>query len=185
MHSLPPDWTMADAMTALDSFFDDLDAIGRGGLATYRKYPPQFLIDHDARATANCIYSHMVALAEQRLTGRPGVVFKEIRGLKVWIIGDKTAIRFKKMDEDGRSRNYPTKQAKDYDRQMQLPGLPSPPLNLTVGYLADPTGTEVLRVQVARPLGKMIEWCAAIVPPTERVASGKRWIDVTRQAQAV
>lgn len=180
-----PEWTMTDAMGALDTILDDLDAIGRGGLATYRQYPPQFLLDHDARAAASCIYSHMVVQAEARLNDRSGVVPLEIRGLKVWVIGEVAAIRFKKMDEDGQTRNYPTKQARDYDRQAQLPGLPAPPLNLTVGYLADPTGTEVVRVQVARPSGRRISWCAAIVPVVERAAEAPRWIDVTRQGRAL
>jgi len=178
-----PEWTMFDAMSSLDPHFDDIDAICRNSLATYRQYPPEFLLDHDPRAAANCVYAHMVARADERLTGRPGVRFVNIRGLKVWVIGEVATIRFKKMDEDGRSRNYPTKQTRDYDRQLQLPGLPHPPLNLVVGYLPDPTGTEVQRVQVARPSGRQIDWCAAIVPFEERVHGGARWIDVTRQGR--
>lgn len=161
------EWTMIDAMASLDPILDDLDVIARGGLAKYRQYPPELLVDHDARAAASCIYCHMVADAEARLSDRADVVPKNVRGLKVWIVGQVAVIRFKKMDEDGRSRNYPTKQARAYDKQAQLPGLPSPPLNLVVGYLPDPTETEVLRVQVARPLGKGIDWCTALVPATE------------------
>lgn len=178
-----PEWTIFDAMSALDPFFDDIDGVCREGLATYRRYPPEFLVDHDARAQASCIYAHMVARAAERFAERPGVVFKDIRQLKVWIIGEVATIRFKKMDEDGRSRNYPTAQTLDYDRQMQLPGLPSPPLNLVVGYLPDPTGTEVQRVQVARPSGRRIDWCAAIVPVEDRAVGGARWIEVTRQGR--
>ena len=127
----------------------------------------------------------MVAIADDKLTGKPGVVFKNIQGLKVWIVADKATIRFKKMDEDGRSRNYPTKQAKAFDRQMALPGIPHPPLNLVVGYLLDPTGTKVERVQVAMPAGKAINWCAAIVPTSDQIVGQPRWIDVTRQARAL
>lgn len=175
-------WSMDDAMGALDPIFDELDAICRGGLARYREYPAEVLLEHSRRTAANCVYDHMAVDAERRLLDCAGVVFKDIRGLKVWIVGQVVTIRFKRMDEDGRSRNYPTKQAQDYDRQMQLPGLPSPPVNLTVGYLPNATETEVVRVQVARPLGKMIDWCAAIVPPPERLVGQPRWYDVTRQA---
>jgi len=178
------EWTQADAMAELDPFFDQLDLICRGGVARYREYPPELLIEHDSRTTANCIYSHMVTLAGAHLTDQPGIVHKVIRGLKVWIIGDRATIRFKRMDEDGRSRNYPTKQARDFDRQLPLPGFPLPPLNLVVGYLPDPTGTVVERVQVAKPAGKTIDWCAAIVPTSDRIVGQPRWIDVTRQARA-
>lgn len=180
-----PDWTIEDAMSSLDPIFDEIDAICRGGLATYRRYPPEFLLEHQPRAAANCIYDHMLADAERRLNDRKGVVFKNIRGLKVWIVGEVATIRFKKMDEDGKSRNYPTKQAQDYDRQRQLPGLPSPPLNLVAGYLPDATGTEVVRVQISRPLGKSIDWCAAIIPVSGHIPGARRWEDVTRQARGL
>ncbi len=176
------DWTIEDAMGALDPHFDVIDAICRNGLSTYRRYPAEFLLEHSSRAAATCTYDHMVAEAERLLTGRERVVFKDIRGLKVWIVDDKAVVRFKKMDEDGRSRNYPTKQAKEYDKQQQLPGLPSPPLNLVAGYFPDPTGTEVVRVQVSRPLGKAIDWCAALVPAVERRVGEPRWTIVNARA---
>lgn len=178
-----PEWTQHDAMAQLDPYFDELDTICRGGLARYQEYPADIRIEHDTRAAAANIYTHMVALAENLLTDKPGVVFKTIRNLKVWIIGEKATIRFKKMDEDGRTRNYPTKQARDFDRQLPLPGIPFPPLNLVVGYLPNALGTDVERVQVARPAGKAVDWCAAIVPTDERIVGQARWVDVTRQAR--
>jgi hypothetical protein len=175
------EWTQDQAMSQLDPYFDELDAICHGGLDRYQQYPADVRIEHDGRAAAACIYTHMVTLADELLTDKSGVVFKNIRGLKVWIIGERATIRFKKMDEDGRTRNYPTKQAREFDRQMSLPGIPNPPLNLVVGYLANPLGTGVDRVQVARPSGKVIDWCAAIVPTDERIIGQPRWVDVTRQ----
>lgn len=176
------EWVQNDAMSQLDPFFDELDAICRGGLARYQDYPADIRIEHDGRAAAACIYTHMVKLADDLLSDRQGVVRKTIRGLKVWIIGETATIRFKKMDEDGRTRNYPTKQARDFDRQLALPGIPYPPLNLVVGYWPNALGTDVQRVQVARPQGKEINWCAAIVPTDDRIVGQPRWIDVTRQA---
>jgi hypothetical protein len=86
------------------------------------------------------------------------------------------------MDEDGKTKNYPTKQAKDYDAQRELPGLPLPPVRLTAGYWLDRTGQIINRVQIARPDGKRLPiWCAAIVPPEQRKAGERIWIDVTRQ----
>ena len=179
-------WSQVEAMDSLDPLLDDIDAICRGAHALYRSYPADIRLEHDPRAEASCIYAHMLAAAERRITGRDGVTALDIRGLKLWVVSEAAAIRFKKMDEDGRSRNYPTKQAQAYDKQMQLPGLPAPPLNLVAGYVLDPTGTEVLRVQVARPLGKMlIDWCAAVVPASERVPGQRRWVDVTRQSRAL
>lgn len=178
------EWSQADAMDALDPLFDDINAICREAHALYQSYPSNIRVEHDRRAEASCIYAHMVAGAERRITGQSGVAALDIKGLKLWVVGGVAAVRFKKMDEDGRSRNYPTKQTQAYDKQEQLPGLPAPPLNLVAGYLLDATGTEVIRVQVARPSGrKTIEWCAAIVDASARGAGRKRWVDVTRQGR--
>lgn len=178
-----PDRTMGDIMQDIDHLLDDLDASCRHGLLTYRRYPAEFLIEHDARASAANIYCHMLADAERRLLGVRGIVPLDIRGLKVFLVEDKAVLRLKRMDEEGRSRRYPTKQAKDYDRGVQFAELPPPAVRLTVGYLADPTGTSVERVQVAKPMGREIDWCAAIVPLTGRAPGAKRWIDVTRQGR--
>lgn len=177
--------TQADAMSVLDPIFDDLDAVCRLAHAKYRGYPGDVLIEHDQRAEACCIYAHMLAEAERRLTERSEVVALNIKGLFLWVVSDAVTIRFKKMDEDGRSRSYPTKQAKAYDQQSQLPGLPAPPVNLVVGYLPDATSSEIVRIQVARPRDrKSMEWCAALIPTPEQVVGRPRWIDVTRQASA-
>jgi hypothetical protein len=178
-----PEWTQDQAMSQLGPYFEKIDTICRGGLARYREYDPAILIEHDSRAAANCIYAHMVALADQLLTDAPGVVFKNIKGLKVWILGERATVRFKKMNEDGRWKNHTSGQQREFDRQLQLPGIPYPPLNLVAGYWPNALGTGVERVQVARPAGRAIDWCAAIVPGDERVAGQPRWVDVTRQAQ--
>lgn len=168
-------------MSALDpALLDDFDQICRHGHRTYRSYPAIHLVEHDGRAAAACTYSHMYEEAERRWTDRPEVKSVDVRGRKVWLVGDFAVLRLKKTDEDGRSRNYPTKQDKDYDRGLPLPGLPPPAVRLTVGYVLDPTQTEIVRVQVSLPRGKEIEWCAAIIPASTGTG-GKRWTDVTRQ----
>lgn len=180
-----PQRSMAEVFEALgDELLDDFDAITREAHATYRAYAPAVLIEHDARAQATCTYSHMAAGADKRFMDRGGVRLIELRGLKLWLFDRASiVIRFKKMDEDGRSRNYPTKQAKDFDAQLELPGLPPKPLRLTVGYLLDKTGTEFVRTQVARPDGREAMWCGAIVPQEARQPGERIWEDVTRQSR--
>lgn len=175
--------SMEEIMETLDGLYDDLDEIPRLAFEIYRQYPPRVLVEHDSRAAASCIYCHMVAETERRWMGRRGIVQLDIRGLRVWLIGDVAVLRWKKMDEDGRSRNYPTKQARDYDFGEPLPGLPPPAVRLSAGYLLDPTQTEFIRSQIAKPAGSGTEWCAAIVPSRETTLGEKRWHDVTRQHQ--
>lgn len=177
-----PDRSMIETLDSLgETLLDELDDIVRAADARYRTYRTEDLIEHDVRAQAACTYCHMLADADRRFDGRPRVRPLDIRGLKLWLFEDSNAvIRLKKMDEDGRSRNYPTRQAKDFDGQKELPGLPMPPVRLTAGYLLDATGTFV-RTQVARPNGKVPLWCGAIVPREDRKAGERIWVEVTRQ----
>lgn len=181
-----PDRSMLEILDALgEDIVSELDEIARAGHSRYRAYRPEDLIEHDVRAQASCTYAHMLAEGDRRFLGRPRVRTLDIRGLKLWHFEDAGAVvRLKKMDEDGRSRNYPTKQAKAFDRQMELPGLPAPPTRLTAGYVLDATGTAFFRSQIAMPSGKNALWCAAIVPREERVVGERIWVDATRQARA-
>ncbi len=171
-----------DDMQIIEHLLDDLDQIARIAHSAYQSYDAAVLLEHSIRAAATCTYDHMVAEADRRWTDRAGIVPGDLRGLKYWVIGPSGAcaiLRLKKMDEDGRSRNYPTKQAKNFDRQAYIPGLPDPAVRLTAGYYLD-EANQFVRTQIARPRGKEIQWCAAIIPP---VAPGERatWEDITRQ----
>jgi hypothetical protein len=172
--------SLDDEMKRIEHLLDDLDAIPRSAWETYRRYPAEIRVEHSSRAAATCTYDHMDAEAARRLLGRAGIVQKDISGQKLWIVEDKAVVRFKKMDEDGRSRNYPTKQARTFDRGLPLPGLPTPAVRLTVGYLLDITQSEYVRTQVSKPRARGVEWCVAIVPAVGGGA-GKQWVDVTRR----
>jgi hypothetical protein len=178
-----PSRSLNATMEALEPFLDDFDQITRGAHSRYRTYDPAILIEHDARAQAACTYAHMNAEAGRRFLGRSGIKELEIRGLKLWLFEETNAVvRLKKMDEDGRTRNYPTKQAEDFDRGYDLPNLPMPPVRLTAGYLLDRTNTQFERTQIARPIGsKRTKWSAAIVPLETRRAGERIWVEVTGQ----
>ncbi len=178
-----PQRSMDETLEALGSALEEFDQITRAAHARYRAYAPADLIELDGRAQASCTYCHMDADANRRFLDRVGIRPLEIRGLRLWLFDDANAVfRLKKMDEDGCTRNYPTKQAKNFDRGYDLPGLPMPPVRLTAGYLLDATGTTFIRTQIARPVGrKKTMWNAAVVPTEERVAGERIWKDVTRQ----
>jgi hypothetical protein len=177
-----PTRTIIQIMDSLDPFLDEFDQVTRAAHARYRAYRPEDLIELDSRAQAVCTYCHMVADADRRLLGKEGIRPIDVRGLKLWLLEEANAvIRWKKMDEDGNTRNYPTQQARDFDAGRDLPGLPMPPVRLTVGYLLDLTGVELIRTQVARPAGKRTMWCAAIVARESRKPGERVWVDVTRQ----
>jgi hypothetical protein len=174
-------------MGRLEPFLDEFSAVTTSAHKTYRAYPPAILVEHTARAAASCTYDHMVAEAERRFVSRTDVRPLVLSGLKLWLIGTDldlhTVIRWKKMDDSGRSRSYPTKQAKAFDFMDDLPGLPPQPTRVTIGYVLDASNTQIKRVQIARPNGRSVDWCAAIVPMEERVAGAMIWQDVTQQSR--
>lgn len=181
------DRSMDQILESITDLLDHFDKIARLAHAKYKTYAiGDIAVEHDARAQAACTYAHMVAEADRRLNALPRVETLEIRGLKLWLFKDSDVVfRLKKMDEDGRTSNYPTTQARDYDAGKELPGLPYPPIRLTAGYLLDRAGMEVVRTQIARPDGSRIAWCAAIVPITERAVGAPAWTDVTNQGRFV
>lgn len=180
-----PQRTIDEILNALgDSAIDEIAGIIRAGHERYTAYEPANLLELDVRAQAACTFCHMHAEADRRLMGRAGIRPIDYRGgLKLWLYESANiVVRLKKMDEDGRSRNYPTKQAKAYDAQEELPNLPIPPVRLTAGYWLDATGQVINRVQIARPDGKRAPtWCIAVVPQEKRKAGERIWIDVTSQ----
>jgi hypothetical protein len=177
--------TLEETMADLGDLLNEFDQIARGAHARFRAYQPADIIELDSRAQATCTYCHMVAEAERRFTGKDGIRPFEINGLKLWFFEkENVVVRLKKMDEDGLVRNYPTKQAKDFDRGYDLSGLPMPPVRLTAGYFLDPTGTNFIRTQIARPMGcRRTMWVAAVVPQEERNIDECAWRDVTRQGR--
>jgi hypothetical protein len=176
---------MAETLDSLGTFPDDFDQITRAAHARYQAYEAQVKLELDARAQAACTYCHMVAEADRRFLDRVGMRLLDLSGLRLWLIEEaNVVVRFKKMDEDGLTRNYPTKQARDFDRGFDLPGLPLPPVRLTAGYLLDATGTTFVRTQIARPMGqRRTMWCGAVIPLELRKDGERAWEDVTRQAR--
>ena len=106
--------SMDTVMSGFDpTILDEFDQICRTAHARYRQYPATALIEHDGRTAAACTYSHMYEEAMRRWDGRAGIKPLDVRGRKVWVIGDHAVIRLKKTNQDGRARNYPTKQDRD------------------------------------------------------------------------
>lgn len=176
-----PDRSMDEVLNSLgDERLDGFDRILRAAHSAYRSYSPEQLIEHSARTAASVTYDHIVAEADRVYIDDPDVRTLDVRGLKLWLFGDNEVVRFKRMDESGRSRRYPTQQAEAFDAGDELPGLPPPPTRLTVGYLLDATGVRFIRSQIARPYGDGVEWCAVIVPPEDRIPGEKIWTEISR-----
>lgn len=171
-------------MPRLEPYLDSFDAILRHGHAVYERYPPEIAVDHDASTQAHCTNRHILAEAHRIFGELPDVRSINVNGLQVWLLEASDAVvRFKKTDENGAHSNYQTQQIRAFDRGDELPGLPSLPVRVTVGYLLNATGTEYVRSQISLPTNRGAIWCAAIVPPSERDVGKAAWYEVTRQGR--
>jgi len=77
-------------------------------------------------------------------------------------------VRLKKLDEDGVSRNNPTKQVIDFKRQEAIPGLEADH-HLEVGYILNPTQDHIQSVELVCPSGEGgVYWMAEVTPKATR-----------------
>ena len=109
---------------------------------------------------------------QQEFIDEDGFNFLDIRGLSVLNIRDELVIRVKKVDQNGRHRNYQTQQQIDFDAQQELPGLPPAATRIIIGYQPDIAFSEVERVIVRRPKGR---WVSQIIDSGESA----EWTDIT------
>jgi|SRR5579884_2871797 len=123
---------------------------------------PLFVMDLDPRARANIINSHVVASVEKRFAKVKGVRLTRDHGFLVLIIGERIVVRFKKLDEKLRSRNYMTNQQWKLYYQEDLPGLPPGATVVIAGYRLDPTGMLLNDVHVVCPVGSQNKWAIPV-----------------------
>jgi hypothetical protein len=128
--------------------------------------------EHDDRATACAVWCHLWSAFQQEFTGESGFHFLEHRGLKALNIKDLVVLRVKKVDANGRHRNSDTQQQRAFDKQDELPNMPSAASRIVMGYQPDLAFSQVERVTIRRPLGS---WVSQVVEINDSCS----WVDIT------
>lgn len=163
-------------MTALEPYFGRLTDIYRSAVDLYNnETSARARAEHDARAALCAIYSHAWKGYMREFVEEPGFHFMTVKGLNVLNIRDILVARAKSVDANGRHANHDSKQQRDFDRQISIPGLPPEAVRVVIGYSLDPAFSEVERVIVRRPMGKSTAWSAQIVSLGDLMA----WQDIT------
>jgi tryptophan 2,3-dioxygenase len=162
-------------MKLAEPLLSDLHAVWHHAFEMYQRMPAEFTAEHDDTTVANCIRSHAWTEVLRRFDGRSGFVLMRLRGLNLLLHKDETVWRFKLVDGAGRHSNYQTQQQRDFDDQLELPGIPPAAVRLTSGYQPDEAAQAIERIVVARPLGPSIRWVAQV-----NVIDGtSTWTDIT------
>ena len=100
--------------------------------------------------------------AQERFLGDPSLRFLVVskpgsRGFKALYIHDKLLVRFKKLDEGGRAKNYRTPHQEEYDSQLPMDEVPQA-TRIVVGYVLDEFHTGFAKIQITCPLNDGFLW---------------------------
>lgn len=106
---------------------------------------------YEKRTKAGVIRDIIVDLAKTEFGFDDDVNFLIGKHDTLMKVGESYILRFKKLLEDLSTSNYPTPRAQAYVQQMEIPGIPSKPLRLEIGYLPDPFITEIKGIYIVCP----------------------------------
>ena len=129
----------AEVERLLADHINDIWEIVNGGYKDYvDSYDERHKLLHCPTTKASIIHDHQVARAATYAFKNSvfGTKLLEFSKLKILLIGDKFAIRFKKLNPDKKSSNQPTQQVKDFLSQEALPGIHTTH-NLEAGYIVN------------------------------------------------
>lgn len=162
-------------MSLLEPYFERVTRVYEAAVALYNSdVTPRARADHDNRAALGAIYRHAWKGLEREFIDEPGFHFFDLRGLLLLNIRDQIVGRTKRVNGNGRHVNADTRQQKDFDRQLPLPGIPPAAVRVVIGYELDIAMSKVERVIVRRP-SPSGRWVAQIVCLDEQFV----WEDIT------
>ena len=140
----------------------------------------RYALRHE-RTRANVLWAFIQNDADKAFENTPIRKFERY-GTYLFTLGESSPIvfRFKKMDEDGFSQNFPTRFSLDYNEQLELPDVPST-IRVDIGYVLNDLKTEIEKVLISRRDGNRILWKHEI---SERVAAEVSNIYDARQQRA-
>lgn len=145
------------AARELQGHLEGLRSIIKGGWDDYMGYENKFRVAHCSVTRASIVHDHQVDRASQYAEISNGVQLIDIAKMKILYIGEKYAVRFKKLSSDKRSSNQPTQQVIDFRQQEQMAGLPET-YNFEAGYILNSLETEIESIHLVCPNGPGIYW---------------------------
>lgn len=145
----------------LSHHLDALDEMVRGAWNDYMAMPAKYLVTFGARSRASGVHDLLLSRAAVYAEATPGVRYFKRNLMHGLVIDGKYAIRFKKFDDENRSRNQPTTQVAEFRSQVELDGIDAAH-HLEVGYVLDWLNTEIADVRLACPAGQGNAWVVSV-----------------------
>ncbi len=119
------------------------------------------------RSRSSLVHDHMLSRAASYAAKSDGVRYFERQLMHGLIIMGKYALRFKKLDDEGLSRNHPTLQVTEFRSQIELEGVDAAH-HLEIGYVTDDLGTCVEDVRLTCPSGRGNAWSVSVIGATAK-----------------
>jgi hypothetical protein len=168
------DTSAAACRRILEPYHSQLWEIAAGGVACFRSLPAehQLILASSKRCHRTMVWQFMMWEAARLLSATPNVLPLRKFETTNYEIDGRVLVRFKKLDPDGMSSNYPTPRALSFvgDEQYELfEAMWSAPLRVDVGYVLDKTGLGVELILVSRRRGSKVDWIYPIPAPANGV----------------
>jgi hypothetical protein len=116
---------------------------------------------------ANVINALMHDEAQLNLVPLDGVKVIPNVNTPGYLVSDEVFVRFKALDQDGLSRNYPTQRSLAFNANESLEGIPATALRVDCGYQLNELQTEIKAVLVVHRSGAHAAWSFSIDAPAD------------------
>lgn len=127
------------------------------GLDRMAELPPNLRVPLGKRELAAMLNCYVVDDAKKHVDLVSGVRLHEDHGFPTFVVEGKASLRIKKINNEGKPSNYPTKQQREVQYQMELPGI-GPATWVTFGYRLDELWREIKQVSFVCWRGNHLRW---------------------------
>lgn len=163
--------------SALGPYHAKIESVVRGAWMEWvalQRHLPQ---PASKRASANMVWDFMVQKAREAFDGDSSVRVIELHQTCHFVFRESVLLRFKKADEQGLSRNYPTQRALSfYERE---PDLFDAPIPVEVVYVLNRLATALSSVQVVARNKASILWAYDL-----QTTTGDNVVELPRPSRA-
>jgi hypothetical protein len=137
----------------LEQYWDVLADLPHRALARYKRHLAAHLAQPSGRLRSTAIHDFMID--ELRDAAGDNMVLSRGR----WLLraANDCVLQCKKVDAKGRTSNYPTSAALEFETQTEFPGMPRG-TRVTLGYRLNKEKTEVVEVCIVARDGNTLLW---------------------------
>lgn len=158
---VPSESAVRDVLKPYHAIFADAS---RAAMKQWLEIPPaqRAALDHP-RAFANVVWSLFRNEATVRFSGLSGLTLTHKYNTLGIIVKNKLMLRFKRVNRQGRSRNFPTQASLRFYAQFELPGIPASCPRAEIGWREDDVRLGLTELSIVMRNGKHLAWRYSIL----------------------